>query len=968
MARGFLILVTIAGAIAGGWFAFAYFDNQRVARDLTQARADIAANRYASARKVLVELVKVHPDNGDALVLLGECEKAAGRFDAAIEHWKQVPLSSPARLRASHLAADELINSGRYADAEAILSEADLFFHNGWHRSNSADSYALLKTRARLYRFEGRNDDVRQVLREAILISPNPAEDLEELFMLDNSPMPVEALAKALAGANAEDPRVWLGRANLAILTGDFDAAGAWLAKCEARQPGDPQTREAMSRLAFAKDDLVEASRMRVLNPAEDPLRSVATHARLLLADQEDETARALLEGAIKDYPGATWAYERLAEIAARRQDTETARSLQRTKTTLDRAKDRYRELLLEGPLEQAFPELATLAEALGLRLESAAWRLLSQPSSDSWGDRAASLAGLVSPPRDAVIEGQTRLHAYLAQRLAATSNTEPSRVADRAAVPVFENVAPQVGLIFTYDNGATPNRLLPETMSGGLGVLDYDGDGWLDVFVVQGGALNDDSSLTRESDRLFRNKGDGTFEDMTERAGIAALPRGYGLAVTVGDYDNDGDPDLFLSRIRSYVLLRNRGDGTFEDITKDAGLDGVRDNPSSAAFADLDQDGDLDLYVCHYMKFDPDDPVICRNDKGEAMYCDPSKVVAAPDHLFRNDAGVFVDVTKEAGIVDENGRGLGVIASDFDLDGKVDLYVANDGTANFLFRNLGGMKFEEIALSSGCAGNAEGGYQASMGVACGDLDGDGLQDIVVTNFWGECSTLYHNLGGGLFTDWTHSSGLGQATRYFLGFGTAFFDYNNDGRLDLVTTNGHVNDGRPFTPYMMPPQLLANVGGGRLEDVGRAAGGVWTQEMLGRGLATGDFNNDGRCDVLIVPQAEPLLALRNETKGGNWLALRLVGGVNRDAVGARVVVKSGGQTQTLERFGGGSYQSAGDTRFLIGLGAAAQADSVEIHWPTGEVQTLANLAVNQGFEITQGREPMPLPGYLPAEK
>jgi hypothetical protein len=453
-------------------------------------------------------------------------------------------------------------------------------------------------------------------------------------------------------------------------------------------------------------------------------------------------------------------------------------------------------------------------------------------------------------------------------------------------------------------------------------------------------------------------------LEDETERAGITALPRGYGLGVAVGDYDNDGRPDLFISRLSSYALLHNRGDGTFDDVTTSSGLAGRRENPSSAAFADLDADGDLDLYVCHYMKFDPENPVVCYDDKGRLMYCDPSKVESSHDALFRNDNGTFVDITKEAGIVDPNGRGLGVVAADFDDDGRVDIYVANDGTANYLFRNLGGMRFEDVAPSVGAAGNAEGGYQASMGVACGDLDGDGRLDLVVTNFWGECSTLYHNMGGGLFSDWTAASGLAQATRYLLGFGTAFFDYDNDGRLDLVTANGHVNDNRPLTPYAMRPQLLANVEGGRLVDAGLKTGGVWSREVLGRGLAIGDVDNDGRADVLILPQGEPVMYLHNETNGGRFLALRLIGTTsNRDAVGARVKVKAGGHVQVFERFGGGSYQSASDGRFLIGVADAPRAE-VEVRWPTGEVERFQDLETNRGHALTEGRgRPEPLAAY-----
>ena len=472
------------------------------------------------------------------------------------------------------------------------------------------------------------------------------------------------------------------------------------------------------------------------------------------------------------------------------------------------------------------------------------------------------------------------------------------------------------------------------------------------------------------EGDRLFRNKRDGTFEDVTERSGLAAIARGYGHGVTVGDYRQRrpsptcSSPDSAPTpSIATGATARSR------TATEEAGLAGSRDNPTSAAFADLDGDGDLDLYVCHYVVFDPDrDPPLCRTDKGEYFYCDPGRVEHGADHLFRNDGGRFVDVTAEAGIVDTDGRGLGVVAVDVDDDDKMDLYVANDGTANFLFRNLGGLRFEEVGHAAGVAASGDGGYQASMGVACGDVDGDASPDLLVTNFYGEASTLYQNLGGGLFSDRTAESGLGIATRYLLGFGTAFLDYDNDGRLDLITTNGHVNDNRPFYPYAMPAQLLAGADGGRFVDVSSGAGPPWSVPRVGRGLAAADLDNDGRVDALILSQNEPLAYFHNRTAGGHFATFRLEGTKsNRDAVGARVTVSAGGRTRTAWRFGGGSYQSASDPRLHFGLGDATRIDSVEVHWPaSGQTDRFEGLPADAGYLLREGGGPPPqLPGFPP---
>jgi enediyne biosynthesis protein E4 len=401
--------------------------------------------------------------------------------------------------------------------------------------------------------------------------------------------------------------------------------------------------------------------------------------------------------------------------------------------------------------------------------------------------------------------------------------------------------------------------------------------------------------------------------------------------------------------------------------VTESWGLAGVRDNPTSAAFADLDGDGDLDLYVCHYMIYDPEHPRLCPNDKGGYFYCDPSKVDPAPDHVFRNDGGRFVDVTREAGFTDPGGRGLGVVAADLDGDNRVDLFVANDGTANYLFHNLGGFRFEEKAHESGVASNAEGGYQAGMGVACADIDGDGRPELLVTNFYGEGTTLYQNLGGNLFTDRSNAYGLRSPTRYVLGFGIAPLDANNDGHVDLMIVNGHVNDNRPFYAYAMPAQLFTGAGNGHLRDVSGLAGACWKVPRVGRGLATGDLDNDGRVDALILAQNEPLADLRNKTQGGHFVTFRLEGvASNRDGVGARVIVMSGGLRQVAQRLGGGSYQSSCDPRLHFGLGANQRVDQVEVHWPSGKVDRYANLPADTGYLLREGsREPSILKGFDP---
>ncbi len=849
-----LVLLVLATAVAAG---AAWYRARSRRLELDEARRAMAAGHLGLARQRLIRLADQWDGDSEVLILLGECEVERGRRDgglegqardAALDAWARVPASSPAYPRAALLQATHLINAGRFSPAERVVNAA--------LRSPPTDQglrYDLDRALSRVYRFEGRTDDVRRVLRSSWCRSfgqkPDPVSVLRELWLLDRSPMPVEAIRGALDKADGEDDRVWLGRANLDILTGRFADAAGWLDRALERRPADPAVWRAKLALAMAVGDVpgVRAAAKHLPAGSFEPagVRSLRAWVAARLESADDE--RRELAALIRDDPGNAPALERLAVLSFEAGQHRESEDFRRRKAEIDRAHDRARKLLLAADASPPAEELAQLTRTLGREFDARAWSLLAETgaAADARLARATKLSAAYerSDPSGAQPTGRT-----LAERLADLTGPgptdggtfSPSGVSVPSGVQLrFADEAEAAGLRFTFDNGQTYQHLLPETMSGGVGLLDYDGDGWLDVYCVQGGHLfresvgkdadkDERAGIRPHGDRLFRNRGDGTFEDVTERSKIAAIAgrAGYGMGVAVGDYDNDGDPDLFVTRVDAYTLYRNRGDGTFEDATAAAGLAGHRDNPSSAGFADLDADGDLDLYVCHYMIWDPAHPRTCLNDRGEFFYCDPSKVDPAPDHAFRNDGGRFVDVTAESGLAESNGRGLGVVAADLDDDNRIDLYVANDGTANYLFRNKGGFRFEEIALESGVAGSASGGYQAGMGLACGDIDGDGRPDLLVTNFYGEGTTYYQNLGQGLFADRSAATGLGLATRYLLGFGIALADVANAGRRDVLIANGHVNDNRPYFPYAMPCRLYANRPDGRLVDVSQQAGGV----------------------------------------------------------------------------------------------------------------------------------------------
>jgi tetratricopeptide (TPR) repeat protein len=968
--------------------------------ELSLAREAMNAGRYGLAQGRLSQLAEHWTNEGEVLLLLGECELHRGRRKEALAAWAKVPPTAPSFARAARFRASNLIQMGKYSPAEETLLQA-------LAKLGEPGSYDLERELIQLYRSQGRFDDLRRVLRASWCRSADAAGVLRELWMLDHSAIPVQVWQFALDNADNDDDRVWLGRAHHAILVGRFSAAAKWIEACLRRRPDDPAVWRARLDLAVATDDVAGLWTAVAHLPADRFDATAIRELRVWLVARKGETAveQQELTALVRDAPGNTQALERLAVLATQAGQVREAAQLRRRKAEVDRTQHQVHQILLDRGIDSSRTEvLAELAAKLGRAFEARGWAILAEAkllvSDPDGGSRSRSgspstlprslmpKAAALSSPFATLPERGTRFSSPLSDRLEDlritvarprnTQGTGASEVTRTAGVPLsatpeFVDDAAAVGLHFAFDNGQTSQRLLPETLSGGVGLLDYDGDGWLDVYCVQGGDLRAGDSRSKEADtipgdRLFRNRGDGTFQDETKPSGIAAIAwgRGYGQGVTVGDYDNDGHPDLFVTRLQTYALYRNRGDGTFEDDTARAGLTGTRDTPSSAAFADLDNDGDLDLYVCHYMLWDPENPQLCRNNNGDSIYCDPRRVEPAPDHVFRNDGGRFVDVTATAGFAEVEGRGLGVVAADLDDDNRIDLYVANDTTANYLFRNRGNFHFEEVGHEAGVAGNAEGGYQAGMGVACGDLDGDGRPDLMVTNFYGESTTLYKNLGRGLFADQSAASGIGLATRYLLGFGIALADVNNDGWPDVMIANGHVNGPAPSFRYPMPTRLYEGRSDGRFVDISHQAGPPWDVPRVGRGLAAGDLDNDGRCDALVVAQDRPLAFFHNRTRrSGRFVTLRLEGTTsNRDGVGALVSVTAGGRRQVAQRIGGGSYMSANDSRLHFGLGTSDCVEKVEVRWPSGKTDRWLSLPAGTGYSLREGDpKPRPLAGF-----
>lgn len=535
-------------------------------------------------------------------------------------------------------------------------------------------------------------------------------------------------------------------------------------------------------------------------------------------------------------------------------------------------------------------------------------------------------------------------------------THTTRSPETPRPAAPiVFESQE----LPFRYERGESGAAWPVEVTGGGVGLLDFDGDGDLDIFLAQGVPLPVGKSKDPPADVLLRNDGHRQFTDVSARVGLTS--KGYGQGLTVADFDGDGDPDVYVTRYGPNTLWRNDG-GHFNDVTAESGV-GCPLWSLGAAFFDYDNDGDLDLFVTNYFDFDPARAPFEHDARGGPEYGPPASFPGLPDVLYRNDGrGHFTDVTAAAGIND-HARGMGCLAADFDGDGKMDVLVANDAEANILWRNRGDGTFEDVASAWGIALNGQGQPEANMGIAHGDTDGDGQGDVIITHFFDEHDTLWRAGalpdGGVYFQDATFEAGLGSDSLPFTGWGASLADFDQDGHLDFLVTNGHIRrePGQMF-PYENPPILWHNRGDGRFQNITAGAGEYFRRKHLGRGLAAGDLDGDGDLDVVIVPHKAPSVVLWNESPNpGHYLILDLQGrGPNRAAIGARIVASLDGRRLVRSIDGGGGYISSDDRRVHLGLGKAIRVDRIEVRWPSGKVEAKPDVRADQVIRWVEGSD------------
>lgn len=695
-------------------------------------------------------------------------------------------------------------------------------------------------------------------------------------------------------------------------------------------------------------------ARVQYLQSSLRPAEQAARRALILQADHAGaHTQLAMTLEALNDYPNALTHYQRGIELGEKQSRPPTLPLVYAANL-----------LVKLNRLEEA---LAPFTRAIALEPRSSELRLGRGRALERLGRRVAAEQDY---QQAIALDGNSQARAALARlRAGVTERRRDEETERRGDVVQLRNVAAQAKLDFVLRNGATPRKYQVETMTGGVAVLDYDGDGWQDIYFVNGAELPAlKKTGARFWNRLYRNNQNGTFSDVTAQAGVAG--EGYAMGAATADYDNDGDQDIFIAGVNRNLLYRNDGGGRFSDVTSKVGLTGV-DPPRgpkfekpwsvSAAWFDADNDGDLDLFVVNYCQWHPElDPYCGALKEGWRTYCFPDKYEGLPNQFFRNNGdGTFADVSAMSGIARHIGKGMGVAVADYDDDGFVDVFVANDTLPNFLFRNDGRGKFEEVALKAGVALNDNGRPVSSMGVDFRDYDNDGLPDLIFSALEGETFPLFRNLGKGFFADVTWPSGVGATTIKRSGWSLGLFDLNNDGWKDLFTVNAHVNDNIELyneQTYRQANSLLINLGNGNFQDVAAWAGADLQTRRAHRGCAFADFDNDGRIDVVTTALNEPVELWRNESAQENhWLKLRLVGvRSNRDGIGAKIkLMTADNRAQFNHVTTSVGYASASSPLVQFGLGREEKVREIEIRWPSGAVQTLQDVAVDRLLNVTE---------------
>lgn len=954
---------------------------------LAEAKSALESGDAARAGSALDAILKAEPTHGLALLYRGQMANSRDDLAKAMSDWSRIPDEPP-----------QTGGTARYLEAT---------IHLKLHQARAAEQKLLRSTElnpAYLQPHERLLElYVLQMRRREIL------EQLEAIRQLRRLSLQ-EMVLQLVAGQRIQTVENGIALTEQFVAT-DPDDIASWMALAQYYVDAE------------RSDSGLEALRKVLANhPSDDGVRGLL--AELLLRNAGTEEAQVLLSGHEPTAGSPAWLWKSVGELAVTRGDVERAVQcfrrvveqnpddlaaryrlgslLARAGLTVDSQRYLEETVLLDrlqrqvmivarGTNESAETFLPLLKEAgdilvrLGRAKQARPWYELAvaaRPDDRETQRKLAAVDQLLaqSAPQDrnqktgqsTASTGQPVLPesaASVADARPTATPVSPGNPAETGPSPIrLIDAHEEVGLDYRYFNGQTGFKYLIESMGGGVTVLDMDSDGWPDLYFPQGCKLPFDPEDHSHLDRLYRNAGNGQFLDITNSAGLDE--NRYSLGAAAGDLDNDGFTDVVVANYGRNTVYHNNGDGTFTDITPQTGI--LREHMNtSVALADLNRDGNLDLYVVNYV----DSLRVCRNPQGRISTCDPNNFNAEQDRLYgsRGD-GTFEDLTDTAGIVAPDGKGLGIVVADLDDDGWDDIYVANDGTPNFLFRNTTGEssetevtggpsigpRFVEQGLISGVALSGDGQAQAGMGIACADLNEDLKLDLFVTNFYLESSTLYLNQGGGVFVDSTRAGGLTAPTRLMLGFGTQPVDFDLNGRPDLFVANGHIDDHKEQNiPWKMPPQLFENGGSGRFREVSAIAGPYFEGKYLGRGVARLDWNRDGRPDLAVVHQDAPAALLTNQTvTPSHFVVIELHGREsNRDAVGARVKITASGRTQRVDWCGGDGFCATNEKRQFVGVGSATQLDQLEIVWPSEMTARWQDLPTNCRLVIVEGSDP-----------
>jgi tetratricopeptide (TPR) repeat protein len=939
---------------------------------LRRALAAAEAGDLKDAAGILDDVLAREPANANALLLRGEVARDQGDESLAERCWGRVPDNPPeSGGMARYLAGVQALKRRRARDAESLLRTAV--------RLNARYTPAREKLAA-LYLLQLRDRDLREELAAIRAARPWTISELTaslgSLGRIQSSPDRTGELERMVEN----DPE------DLFSLLALFDSYLADDRRIEARRrletafAGNPREPRLLSRLIEMEIEDSQFDRAKQLIAkltltGDSPVDSFRAHGHYSAALEDWDHAAEFFEIAVEREPCHQrtvfqWglALERIGQHDAARDALHRARLLEQVVlqswriARIDRTNPEY--------LSTVVLEIARLLSELGRPADAVGWldqQLTIDPRDDEtrkWRTALSRQAAATEPAAAAKKSALDETHWDAARKLrnaGAPAFHRPAESPEARTNVKFLLVDRHVeaGLDFQYRNGADGSKFLLETTGGGVAVCDFDADGWPDLYFPQGRQLPLSPVGESWPDRLFQNR-QGDFRDVTEMAGLGDTQ--YSQGASAADFDNDGFVDLAVANYGTLVIYHNNGDGTLTDVTSQTGIAGEHWH-SSLAWADFDGDGNLDLYAVTYLL----SPFrVCRIAQDRIGTCNPINFQAEPDRLFHSRGdGSFADVSATSGIDVDDGKGLGIVVADFDVDGRPDIYVANDGTPNFLFHNETSqpgapLKFVERGLVSGAAVAGNGISKAGMGIACSDFNGDRRLDLFVTNFYRESATLFLNQSQMLFYDVTHASGLEAATRYYLGFGTQALDLDLDGTCELFIANGHIDDFRfRNEPWTMPPQLFTNSGNAHFTDVSALSGEFFQRPSLGRGVARLDWDRDGRPELVVVHQDQPTALLHNETPmGGRRLVLDLHGTVsNRDAIGARIEIQFGSIIRVHEICGGDGYFASNERRCVLGLGDTETVDRIGVRWPSGRTDEWTNIPAESRLTLIENRPP-----------